>query len=542
MLLRRFSIAKRTLACFALMVMLVLGLGFFSLLQTADIREEGLTIENDSLPGIALGDDIALAFAYTRFEIMKMLSATTPEELAQSGEAFKERQAAFAAAVKAYQPIITSNEERTLVDSINTLYQRYINSVEQAYQLMKSNDLVGARQKILRDMAPIAGELIRQLALLEKQNDESEAAASVRATSGYEQSKIITISTMMAAILCTLILAWRLTKSLAGPIGQALKASETIASGDLRANSMDIQGVDEAARLLQSMERMRSHLSTTLGEVDAAANQLSVATEEMSALMASNNRDLVTQNSEIEMAATAVTEMSHAVDEVAGNAVSTSEESKRSAQSANEGRDELARTMNSILELTQNVDSASEQAQLLATRTLEITKVLDVIRSVSEQTNLLALNAAIEAARAGEAGRGFAVVADEVRSLAHRTSESTREIETMIGHIQQGTRNTVSALAVSTEQAEVTKAQAESANQALASIAHSVAVIDERNMLIATASEEQAQVAREVDQNLVRIRDLSGQSAVRANQTSSASQELAVLAAALHQTLRQFKR
>ncbi len=542
MLLRRFSIAKRTLACFALMVMLVLGLGFFSLLQTADIREEGLTIENDSLPGIALGDDIALAFAYTRFEIMKMLSATTPEELAQSGEAFKERQAAFAAAVKAYQPIITSNEERTLVDSINTLYQRYTNGVEQAYQLMKSNDLVGARQKTLRDMAPIAGELIRQLALLEKQNDEYEAAASVRATSAYEQSKIITISTMMAAILCTLILAWRLTKSLAGPIGHALKASETIASGDLRANSMDIQGVDEAARLLQSMERMRSHLSTTLGEVDAAANQLSVATEEMSALMASNNRDLVTQNSEIEMAATAVTEMSHAVDEVAGNAVSTSEESKRSAQSANEGRDELARTMNSILELTQNVDSASEQAQLLATRTLEITKVLDVIRSVSEQTNLLALNAAIEAARAGEAGRGFAVVADEVRSLAHRTSESTQEIETMIGHIQQGTRNTVSALAVSTEQAEVTKAQAESANQALASIAHSVAVIDERNMLIATASEEQAQVAREVDQNLVRIRDLSGQSAVRANQTSSASQELAVLAAALHQTLRQFKR
>ncbi|WP_339420739.1 MULTISPECIES: methyl-accepting chemotaxis protein [unclassified Pseudomonas] len=541
-MLRRFSIAKRTLACFALMVMLVLGLGFFSLLQTADIREEGLTIENDSLPGIALGDDIALAFAYTRFEIMKMLSATTPEELAQSGEAFKERQAAFAAAVKAYQPIITSNEERTLVDSINTLYQRYTNGVEQAYQLMKSNDLVGARQKTLRDMAPIAGELIRQLALLEKQNDEYEAAASVRATSAYEQSKIITISTMMAAILCTLILAWRLTKSLAGPIGHALKASETIASGDLRANSMDIQGVDEAARLLQSMERMRSHLSTTLGEVDAAANQLSVATEEMSALMASNNRDLVTQNSEIEMAATAVTEMSHAVDEVAGNAVSTSEESKRSAQSANEGRDELARTMNSILELTQNVDSASEQAQLLATRTLEITKVLDVIRSVSEQTNLLALNAAIEAARAGEAGRGFAVVADEVRSLAHRTSESTQEIETMIGHIQQGTRNTVSALAVSTEQAEVTKAQAESANQALASIAHSVAVIDERNMLIATASEEQAQVAREVDQNLVRIRDLSGQSAVRANQTSSASQELAVLAAALHQTLRQFKR
>ncbi|WP_375337542.1 MULTISPECIES: methyl-accepting chemotaxis protein [Pseudomonas syringae group] len=372
-------------------------------------------------------------------------------------------------------------------------------------------------------------------------NDESEADSSAAASEVYDNAVVVTQLVMLITILLTVLLAWRLTKSLAVPISQALLASETIAGGDLRPTHLDREGTDEAALLLQSMERMRGNLSTTLTHVGDAALQLASATEEMSALMANSNADLIVQNSEIEMAATAVTEMSQAVDEVARNAVSTSEESKASSVSARQGQEELKQTVKSILELTQNVSTASVEAQALATRTLDISKVLDVIRAVSEQTNLLALNAAIEAARAGDAGRGFAVVADEVRALAHRTSESTREIETMIGHIQQGTKSTLVALEVSTEQAQRTRHQAESANAVLASIASSVMVIDERNTVIASASEEQALVAREVDRNLVRIRDLSAQSAVRTGQTGSASQSLAELASDLTTTLRQFK-
>ncbi|WP_375233402.1 methyl-accepting chemotaxis protein [Pseudomonas savastanoi] len=379
------------------------------------------------------------------------------------------------------------------------------------------------------------------LGKLEKINDDSEAESSAAATSVYENALIVTQGVMFLKVLLTVLLAWRLTKSLAVPISQALHSSETIAAGDLRPSAINREGTDEAALLLQSMERMRGNLSQTLSQVGDAAHQLASATEQMSVLMVNSNADLVVQNSEIEMAATAVTEMSQAVDEVARNAVATSEESKASSVSAREGQEELNQTVQSILELTRNVGTASVEAQALATRTLDITKVLDVIRAVSEQTNLLALNAAIEAARAGDAGRGFAVVADEVRALAHRTSESTREIETMIGHIQQGTKSTLVALEVSTEQAQRTKQQAESANAVLASIASSVMVINERNTVIASASEEQALVAREVDRNLVRIRDLSAQSAVRTGQTGSASQSLAELASDLTTTLRQFK-
>jgi len=540
-MLRQLKIAARTSACFAVMVVLVFGLGIFSIQQLHGIREQSLEIENDALPGIALGDDIALAVEKTRTTVAKMLSTHDLAQVAQAHNEFLERKAGFQKAVEPYDPLITDDNERALFEGLKSTYQGYIERAEKVYTLINENQAEAGRALVWGEMKAMAESIEAALGKLEKINDDSEAESSAAATSVYENALIVTQGVMFLTVLLTVLLAWRLTKSLAVPISQALHSSETIAAGDLRPSAINREGTDEAALLLQSMERMRGNLSQTLTQVGDAAHQLASATEEMSALMVNSNADLVVQNSEIEMAATAVTEMSQAVDEVARNAVATSEESKASSVSAREGQEELNQTVQSILELTRNVGTASVEAQALATRTLDITKVLDVIRAVSEQTNLLALNAAIEAARAGDAGRGFAVVADEVRALAHRTSESTREIETMVGHIQQGTKSTLVALEVSTDQAQRTKQQAESANAVLASIASSVMVIDERNTVIASASEEQALVAREVDRNLVRIRDLSAQSAVRTGQTGSASQSLAELASDLTITLGQFK-
>ncbi|MNP41434.1 Methyl-accepting chemotaxis protein McpS [compost metagenome] len=153
---------------------------------------------------------------------------------------------------------------------------------------------------------------------------------------------------------------------------------------------------------------------------------------------------------------------------------------------------------------------------------------------MAEQTNLLALNAAIEAARAGEAGRGFAVVADEVRSLAHRTQRSTQEIEQLVMAIEQGTVQAVNAMQGSNTRAQGTLEVAQAAGQALDQIASSFAQINERNLVIASAAQEQAHVAREVDGNLVNIRELASQNAAGATQTSAASQELSRLAVSLN--------
>ncbi|WP_408633634.1 methyl-accepting chemotaxis protein [Pseudomonas massiliensis] len=241
------------------------------------------------------------------------------------------------------------------------------------------------------------------------------------------------------------------------------------------------------------------------------------------------------------MAATAVTEMSAAVDEVAGNAAAASDAAGQSAQAALNGRTQVSETVAAITSMVKTVAATSVSVETLAESAKAISKVLEVIRTIAEQTNLLALNAAIEAARAGEAGRGFAVVADEVRALAHRTQSSTLEIEQMVNVIQSGTHNAVASMHQTSEQAQQTLRKAEAAGQALTAITASIGQINERNLLIATAAEEQAQVAREVDQSLVSIRDLSGQTSDGSRQTTIATGELSQLATELSSLVKRFR-
>ncbi|WP_409034010.1 methyl-accepting chemotaxis protein [Pseudomonas sp. JUb42] len=286
---------------------------------------------------------------------------------------------------------------------------------------------------------------------------------------------------------------------------------------------------------------MRNNLVQTLQKITGSSNQLAAAAEELNAVTAEGSRGLQQQHGEIEQAATAVTEMTTAIEEVARNAASTSELSQESRNIAVKGQQRMVEALNSIHSLTRGVEVSSGQVSSLADQAKSIGKVLDVIRAIAEQTNLLALNAAIEAARAGEAGRGFAVVADEVRALAHRTAQSTQEIEQMIGSIQAGTTNAVSTMLTSSNMTQQTLELAELAQQALADIVAANDEINDRNMVITSSADEQAHVARAVDQNLLNIQQLSVQSSEGSSQTTIASQSLASLAYELNTLVKHFQ-
>ncbi|WP_430624874.1 methyl-accepting chemotaxis protein [Pseudomonas viridiflava] len=286
---------------------------------------------------------------------------------------------------------------------------------------------------------------------------------------------------------------------------------------------------------------MQGNLREAMRHIGSSAGQLASAATELNSVTEDSYRGLNQQNAEIDQAATAINEMTSAVEEVARNAVSTSDASSHSSASAQAGQNRVIETVQSIQTLTENVQATSVLVQNLADQSQDIGKVLDVIRSIAEQTNLLALNAAIEAARAGESGRGFAVVADEVRALAHRTQQSTLEIDSMVNAMRSGSAQALESMNTSRDRASSTLSLAKGAGESLSEITSSINQISERNLVIASAAEEQAQVSREVDRNIVNIRDLSMQSTQGANQISASSHELSRLAADLNQVVARFK-
>ncbi|MDF9757352.1 methyl-accepting chemotaxis protein [Pseudomonas sp. TE6288] len=539
MLLRNMKIGKRATSLFTLLAALVMAMGLVALYETRQMNDATDEIRGNWLPAVIALNEITGTLAQERAATLRTALEQDGDDNA-SGNLLNSIEDAVQQDLKDYEKTIFDAEDRSLFNAFITARQQYTQQQQEVLRNISAGYVTEARRLINGPLIQRADRMMETLATLVAYNYKGAQAASQRSDAVSDQALTVIIGSMVLIVLVLIAIATLFTRSIVAPLTEAVIVAERVATGDLT-HEIVVIGQDEPALLLHALRRMQQSLRDTIGKIAASSNRLASASEELHSVTEDTSRGLLQQSTEIDQAATAVNQMTSAVEEVASNAVSTAEASQGADQTTRDGRDQVNQALASIQHLVDDVTGTAAEIEQLANSANDITRVLDVIGAIAGQTNLLALNAAIEAARAGEAGRGFAVVADEVRALAHRTQQSTAEIEQMIGGIQIGTERAVSAMHSSQGRASGTLEVAQSAGQALEVISRTITSINQRNLVIASATEEQAQVAREVDRNLVNIRELAMQTTTGANQTSASAQDLSQLALELNGLVAQFK-
>lgn len=538
MMIRRIRLSARATLCFGVISLLLMCMGGLSAWKMSVIGAQAKRLEVDWLPSI----QASALIKSTAYNVRLALTNFIVQGANDNGESRAkviELENKLDEVTRNYDPNVSSPAEREKYEKVQALVKNYHDKVEVLLAQADKQSQADSFAYIRTVTAPLAVDLMDGIDTLAGVNTAGAATSGVAARAAFESGQMWVIAIIIIGLALTVSIAIFFTRSIVLPMQALLNVNQKIAEGDLRGN-VEVSGADELTALQQSAATMLSNLKSTINHISESSSLLASAAEEMSAITEESKSGIQRQNVETEQAATAVNEMTVAVEDVARNAVSASKSTQQSGTAAQTGLDRVSQTISSIENLAGAVGQTSNDLEQLAQQTQGIRKVLDVIRAIAEQTNLLALNAAIEAARAGEQGRGFAVVANEVRALAHRTQESTQEIEQMMSGILAGSDKSVLSMQQSSAEAIRTLEIARQAGQAIRDISAAVADINERNLLIATASEQQAHVARSVDQNLMSIKDLSIQSTSAADQTSIASNELSKLAIGLSKVVSRF--
>lgn len=541
MSLRNMNIGSRAGLGFTIIGLLVLAMGLIALFQANEMDDATAEIRVEWLPAVQDVGEIGSGLGRTRALTLRTLTMKEGDQLKETVGLVRRINQEISAFLINYEKGIDSPDDRKLFEDFKSSYAKYLSYQERILDGVLASVERGDEIEVANGpLASAADQMMAALNKLIRFNEQGAVHAADQTRKAFDAAVFMIVVALILILMLMVVIAIVLTRSIVSPLSEAVIVADRVSSGDLTQN-IHVTGSDEPAHLLIALKRMQDSLHETIEKISESSNMLASASEELHAVTEDTNRGLNQQSAEIDQAATAVNQMTAAVEEVARNAVNTADDSKAADKSTYQGREKVSQALESINRLVGNVSDTSEEVKLLAQNANEISQVLVVIRSIAEQTNLLALNAAIEAARAGEAGRGFAVVADEVRALAYRTQQSTGEIEKMIEGIQSGTDRAVDAMNESQERANGTLQVAREANDALDVIGEAIASINQKNLVIASASEEQAQVAREVDKNLVNIRDLSMQTSAGANQTNASSQELSRLAVDLHAMVSKFR-
>ena len=360
---------------------------------------------------------------------------------------------------------------------------------------------------------------------------EERQLLAARAEAEVQSTRITTLILSLGVLLAisvgvfvSLFFSGRLIRQLGAEPEVAVQLAQEISQGNLN-TTLNADNFPKGS-IAEAMLQMVTQLKSIVREIQGSSSQLEVTSVQLSTGSEKSIRELWVQKEQAESVATAMNEMVATVNEVAKTTQFAAQTTQNTDQQVTEGGQLIESSVKSILDLHHDIEETATVIAQLSAESKEIGQVMEVIRSVAEQTNLLALNAAIEAARAGEQGRGFAVVADEVRTLAGRTHRSTEEIQNMVESLQQGVANAVETMEKSRSGARTSADFAKEMEAVLSAVKASVSEVNNLNLQIATATEQQSVVADEINKNIVEINEIIDSTVLTMQEVDQCSDQL----------------
>ena len=325
-----------------------------------------------------------------------------------------------------------------------------------------------------------------------------------------EATRMTYLTAIIVGVLVLIfgLIAAAFSKVIVKPIGQVSTGLQSIAQGegDLR-HELHVQGKDETAELAGWFNKFLAAIRQLIQHIGAASANLQNASKVNSEVAHNMNEAAGRQREAVELVSTAFNEMVATANEVARSCSGAAESAENGHRRVAEGKQQIEVTTDNVNRLGRRLTESSQAMVELEAGSRSINQILGTIRAIAEQTNLLALNAAIEAARAGDQGRGFAVVADAVRALAKRTSDSTGEIEQLLGTLENKTQEVTQKMGSCLDLSRASVSSIESARDSFEGIQTSVNEIRDQNLQISAAAEEQHSVAEEINRHIQQIYD-----------------------------------
>jgi methyl-accepting chemotaxis protein len=497
----KYSIRTKITGVVAFLLVAMSAMGALNIRQMYTINSATVDIVNNWLPSVRVLGELRAATITYRAIVRSHLLATD--------EAGKQLQEDLLAkwitntdkARKAYEPLVTSAEERVLYDEFSTAWAEYLAGVKEVLALSRKNEDKEAR--VLHAKASLAGvkadETLQKDVLL---NSKGADAAGSQAAEGFDNDIKIVLSSLLLTIIIGIGAAVFLVRGVSAGIKSIVAPMQALGNGDLTAQVPHQGEKTEIGAMAEALQVFKQALIAKKAADEAAARdadakiergrRVDSITRDFESLIGEIVATVSSASTQLEASAGTLTSTAERAQQLTTTVAAASEEASTNVRSVASATEEMASSINEIGRQVQDsarmAGEAVDQARKTNDRVSELSKaaarigdVVELINTIAGQTNLLALNATIEAARAGEAGRGFAVVASEVKALAEQTAKATGEIGQQITGIQTATQDSVNAIK---------------------EIGGTIGKLCEISSTIASAVEEQGAATQEISRNV----------------------------------------